>query len=105
MTPYLCEAARTALNWKQLELAKMACISRATLVAYEAERANLNPASTAGLQRAFWDSGIEFTGGEDPVGFRIFDMEKFVAARSPKPKKGDVPDNSGEGPSSVDGDD
>jgi DNA-binding XRE family transcriptional regulator len=89
MTPWLCRAARVGLGWKQGELAEKALISRGTLVAYEAETANPNRVTVQALRNAFFDAGIEFTGGADPVGLRIIDNDKFYAAKKSGPVGGE----------------
>ena len=60
--PESCRAARQLLAWKQIDLARAAKVSIATVKKYELGQTNLIPVILAALERAFDEAGVELFG-------------------------------------------
>ncbi len=60
ITPEQCRGARGLLNLPQQELAKVAGISKATLVAFEAGRTEPHSSTLAVLRQALEERGVIF---------------------------------------------
>jgi transcriptional regulator with XRE-family HTH domain len=68
MTSEQIRAARMLLRWEQKDLAKCSKLSLPTIKRIETQRGvvSANAATIAAIERAFLDSGVEFTNGNSP---------------------------------------
>ena len=60
--PESCRAARQLLAWKQIDLARAAKVSIATVKKYELGQTNLISVILAAFERAFDEAGVELFG-------------------------------------------
>jgi transcriptional regulator with XRE-family HTH domain len=89
MTPELCIAARTMLGWKQEDLASASGVkSRQTVTGYEQKKTLPHHLTLDALQRAFLRAGIKFTGGDEPPGLQIIELQQFELAKKTKSEPG-----------------
>ena len=83
--PVQCRMARAGLGWGIRELARAAKVSVDTVVRFERGE-ELRERTVEALQRAFEDTGLEFTNGDRP-GLRLGSR---VPARQP-PGQAEIP--------------